>query len=212
MIEVLGFRRVVLLGILAVVNAILAVAMYQYVVPKKDLAERQLRSLRSDTMHHQNEITRMQTEYQQIEEQKDVFDALKKADFFSEQNRYNARNVLDAAQVQSNVLSARYTISAADRIDTPVATNAGQQILRTEIDVAVEALDDADIYNFIYWMETSFPTQISVESVKMTRTADLDEPVLRQIRSGKPVVLVKGDIRFIWSTMVPTASGTGVQP
>jgi hypothetical protein len=72
--------------------------------------------------------------------------------------------------------------------------------------VTIDALDDIDVYSFIYWMENAFPGHAAVTSLTLERKIDIDEVTLRQIGNGVPTVLVSANVAFDWSTMVPRAN------
>ena len=207
MIEVLGARRVTVIAGLALVNALLGAATYLYVLPQKDKTDQELRTVRAEISQRRDETEKMHTQLQQIEEQKELFAVLQKSDFFGEQDRYNARRTIEAIQTQSSVLSARYTIGAAQQEDTEKATEAGQQLMVSPIEIAIEAMDDIDVYNFVYWIENAFPGHVGVDMIELTRKGDLSEAVLRQIGSGSPVTLIDSKVGFTWRTMVPKAGG-----
>lgn len=205
MIKVLGVKRVLTLMILLLVNMALAGGLYGVLIPQTEKTERDLRVARAAVQTRRTEIQTLQTEYQQIQEQKNLFGDLDKARFFTTQDRVEARRMIEAIQAESNVLSAKYSIGAAEVIEDPVASIADHVIMRSPVSVKVDALDDADIYNFIYWIENAFPGQAAVSSLKVERTLDIDEVSLRQIGNSIPTVLVTADVVFDWNTMVPRA-------
>lgn len=82
-------------------------------------------------------------------------------------------------------------------------------MLDTPVSLTIEAMDDVDFFNFIYWIENGFPGHISVSSLSMERTLDVNDVTLRQIGSGVETTLVKGKVSFNWRTLIPeTGAGT----
>jgi hypothetical protein len=148
----------------------------------------------------------MRSELQQIDALKARFAALKQAGFFSDQNRLVARRRITDIQQKTGVLQAKYDIGSGQVVKAPGAEEAGYAILKSKVSVSVEALDDIDVYNFIYWMENTFPGHMMVASVKMTRPTELNEAVLRAIGSGQATTLIKADLVFSWRTMVAADS------
>lgn len=203
MIQVLGVKRVLTLTILLLVNMALAGGLYGVLIPQTDKTERDLRVARAAVQARRSEIQTLQTEYQQIQEQKNLFGDLDKAKFFTTQNRVEARRMIEAIQSESRVLSARYSIGAAEIVEDPAAAVSDHVIMRSPVSVKVDALDDTDIYNFLYWVENAFPGQAAVTSLTVERMIDVDEVSLRQIGNSIPTVLVTADVVFDWNTMVP---------
>lgn len=203
MIQVLGVKRVFTLVALVVVIAVLAGALYGVVIPQKEATERELRTTKAAVSARRAEIDVMQNEYQQIQEQKNLFGDLEKAQFFSTQDRVEARRVIEEIQAMSRVLSAKYAIGAADVRENTNIQTADHVILHSPVSMTVDALDDVDIFNFIYWMENAFPGHVAVTNMTLERKIDIDEVTLRQIGNGVPAVLVSASIGFDWSTMVP---------
>lgn len=203
MIQILGAKRVITLSILLLVNLALGAGLYYILVPQKTKTQMELRVAKSAVASRRDQIQTMQTEYQQIQEQKDLFGDLEKARFFTIQDRIEARRMIESIQQESKVLSAKYSIGAAEVQENEKASAAGYVILHSPISLNIEALDDIDIYSFVYWMENSFPGQVGVVAATLERKRDIDEVTLRQIGNGVPTVLVNATIDFDWNTMVP---------
>lgn len=215
MIQILGAKRVLTLAVLALANIFLAAAVYYVFMPQNIKAEQGLRAAKAAVAGRRNEIQTMQTEYQQIQEQKNLFGDLEKARFFTTQDRVEARRMIEAIQASSKVLSAKYSIGAAEVRENEQASDAGYVILHSPLSINIDALDDIDIYSFIYWMENAFPGHAAVSELTLERKLDIDEVTLRQIGNGVPTVLVNANVNFDWSTMVPRANlpqQLGVQP
>jgi hypothetical protein len=203
MIQVLGVKRVIVLAVLVAVNAVLAGVLYYIILPQKETTERQLRSTRAAVESRRSEVSRLQTEFEQIQEQKAQFAKLEAAGFFTAQDRLDARKTMEMIQTTSRVLAARYSIEAAQIEEAPMAAEANHVLLKTPVRVTIDALDDVDFYSFMYWIENAFPGQAAIRNFKLERKIDVGEAALRQIGSGTPTVLVSGDLDFMWTTMVP---------
>lgn len=203
MIQILGFKRVVTLAILVAANLVLAGMLYYVVLPQKNRTDNELRAVRAAVDGRRAEVTRLQTEFEQIQEQKSLFGQLEKSGFFGTQDRLGARKTIESIQSTSRVLGARYSIEAATVIEDPIVAEAQHVILNTPVKVAVDALDDVDFYSFMYWIENAFPGQASIKKFSLERKLDVEEATLRQIGNGTPAILVSGNVEFTWSTMVP---------
>ena len=203
MIKILGIRRVITLAILIAVNLALAGALYSLILPQKDKTERELRSTRSAVNARRNEVATLKNEYEQIQEQKNLFGNLQEAGFFTTQDRIEARKTIEQIQLESKVLAARYDIQAIQVQEHPAAAVAEYVILHSPMKVSLDALDDIDIYSFMYWAQNAFPGHVGINSLMIERKMDVDEVTLKQIGTGTPVVLVSATVDFSWDTMIP---------
>lgn len=70
MIQILGFKRVLTLAVLAAVCAVLAGALYYVVIPQKTKAENELRVTRAAVGTRRNEVATLKTEYEQFRSRK----------------------------------------------------------------------------------------------------------------------------------------------
>lgn len=206
MIQILGVKRILVLIILLAANISLAAVVYLYLVPESDNMTRQLQETRAKIASERAETDRLRTEFQAIQEQKNRFETLQAAGFMSDQNRLVARRRIMDIQKYTKVLRAGYDISSANVVRDKAVEGIGYVILSTPVSVEIEALDDLDVYNFIYWMENAFPGHTSVQQISMARVLDVNEAVIRQIGSGVPTTLVKGTVDFLWQTIVPESS------
>jgi hypothetical protein len=206
--QILGIKRIIILLVLIGVNALLAAVTYLYVIPHNDELTRQLQTLTANVSTKRSDTAKLQGEYNVIQKQKANFEDLRTAGFFSNQNRAVARQRITDIQKFTNILSAKYDITAATVEKNPLAADSGDVVLNSPVNIKVDALDDVDFYNFVYWVENAFPGLVSVKSLKVTRTTDVNETTLRAVGSGIPVTLINGEVAFEWRTMVPSADVT----
>jgi hypothetical protein len=217
MIKVLGIKRVLTLTILFGVNVALAAMLYLIVLPSKDSTERELATTRSTVQGKRAEVTRMQTEYQQIQEEKNLFGDLENSGFFGTQDRLGARKTMESIQATSHILSAKYNINAVVAKENSAAAMSDHIILQSPVTVQLDALDDVDVYKFLYWIENGFPGQALITDITLERKQDIDESVLKQIGNGTPSVLMTASVNFAWNTFVsrdksPVPSGQASAP
>lgn len=203
MIGVLGFKRVVFLLGLIGFNVLLALAIYMYMTPELDNVERQRRTVRGEVSTLRGDISRMQVEYDQFIEQQIRFEGYKKDGFFVQQNRRQVEDILKTIQEKSGVATAKVSVSPAETEDNAEAAKAEHKLLKSEIKVEVEALEDTDIFHYIFLIEKYFPGHITINSVEYERAGEINGTILRAIASGRNVPLVKADMKFEWRTMIP---------
>lgn len=203
LLNILGFRRVLILGILLSLNVLLASSHYLYFVPQKDVLDRELRTLRGKATTMQADIARLQLEFEQLTEQRAEFEKLKQNGFFSNQDRSQAQQVLQQIQRESRVVTARAEVKAGVLNDNEEAAKAEHKILISPISITARAIDDIDLFRYIKLLETEFPGHVSFQSVEINREADLTNPVLRSISSGESPGLVTAKFEIMWQTMIP---------
>ncbi|MDB5490516.1 MAG: hypothetical protein JWO78_365 [Micavibrio sp.] len=203
MIKVLGIKRVLTLAILFGINVALAAMLYLVITPAQESTDKELRSTRAAVQGKRAEVSRMQTEYQQIQQEKNLFGDLENSGFFGSQDRVEARNIMESIQSTSHVLSAKYNINAVEAKENSAAALSDHIILQSPVTVQIDALDDVDVYSFLYWIENGFPGQALITDITLERKQDIDENVLKQIGNGSPAVLMSANVNFAWNTFVP---------
>jgi hypothetical protein len=205
MIKVLGFKRVLTLACLLAANVVLAGLLYGVLTPQTMKTEQDLRRVRAEVSTRRNEVATLKTEYEQIQEQKSMFEDLERSGFFQTQDRLAARKLIEDVQAESDILSARYDIQAITVREDPMAAESDYVILHSPLKFSLDALDDIDVYRFIYWMENAFPGHAGVQSLTLERKLDVDEVTLKQIGNGVPAILMSATVDFSWNTMVKRA-------
>ncbi len=203
MMSVIGPKRMLILGCLIAFNALLAAAIYLMIIPHNQTLQAQLDQTRGQVSTARSETERLRTEFSDIQKQKAEFERLGEAGFFTAQDRVKARDRFEAIQKYSRVISASYDIKPAQIERNPDLTTASQVMLTTPVSVDVDALDDMDLYNFMYMIENAFPGYAGIANLEITRTREIDDVTLREIGSGVPAVMIKGKFDFDWKTIVP---------
>lgn len=203
MINILGTKRVILLLLLIALNVAFAASLYLYMIPTKQDKERQLRGVRGQASTVQSDIDRMQVEFSQLADQQSEFDLLKEQGFFSVQGRRQAEMVFEKIQNEAGVISAVVNIQSGALVDDEEAQKAEHKVLVSPIKVKIEALDDVDVYRYVYLVEKFFPGHITVEAIELERKSPVTGAVLRSIASGANPELVSADIELSWRTMIP---------
>lgn len=203
MIDILGYNRIVLLVGLLAGNILLACAAYLYLEPQNVEQARALSQVNSEVTTLRTDIARMQVEFDQLQIQKEDFQKLETDGFFKNQSRRNAQDVFNSIQKQSGVSLAIAKIDAGKTEENEEAKKAKYKLLMSPVDLKIEAVDDADIYHYLFLIEHYFPGHVSVESLNVKREADVTGTVLRGIASGASPALVKANVKMQWRTMIP---------
>ncbi len=203
MISVIGGRRLLVLLTMVILNALLAAGFYLYLEPQKDQLSKEVRRVQGQISSRETDISSLQLEREKLLEQQGTFEKLKQLGFFSAQDRILARERIEEIRELSRVLAIKYTIKPASLETNDEIKKAGHIVLSSPFNVEIDALDDIDIYRFIYLLKTSFPGHVSFDKMEVIKSQDVTESVLRQIGSGTPVVLVRAKIDFTWRTILP---------
>lgn len=203
MIGVIGARRIVILTALVALNAVLAGVSYGYLMPQVEKQERELRRVKGDVSKKRSDTERLRTEHSQIMEQRNKFENLRATGFMGHQDRFLARDRMEAIQNYSRVLTAKYNIMPVVIEENAQAGMSEQVLLSSKMNVTLDALADVDFYSFIYWLENGFPGQVTINDITLRRQNEVNDVTLRQIGTGTPVVMVRGSLGAEWRTMVP---------
>ncbi len=201
MIEKIGVKRVLILVVLIAVLAILFVSTEYVFKPQAEGTQTQLNTVMNEKSQLQREIEKMQADFLLFEKQKGYFEAISKMGFFNDQDRVLARERFDTMQKLSKIISARYEIKAANLLVDESPPETGFVVMESPITVNLSAVDDIDIYRFIYYLNYSFPGHITINSINMTREAEITPEILKQIGTGNPPEIISAKLELDWRTM-----------
>lgn len=203
MIHVIGVKKSLMVLGLVAVNILLCAVVYLYLQPQQAIEKQKLAQISTEVSTLRSDIARMQLEFEQIEAQKEEFQNLEKDGFFKDQSRRQAQDVFKAIQQKSGVNVAIANISAGKIEENEDAKKTNYNVLKSEVDLKIEAVNDVDIYHYLFLIEHYFPGHAAIESFNVKREADITGTVLRGIASGANPALVKADIKMLWRTMIP---------
>lgn len=203
MIKVLGMKRIIVLIVLVAVNVALAAGLYLSLEPLTVKKQRELKGIRSKISSVSADISKLQVEFSQLEAQKAEFEDLKEHGFFSDQGRRQAEKIFGQIQKQSRVVSATAVVQPGTIEENEEAQKSEHKILASPINITIEAIDDVDIFRYLYLVEHFFPGHISFDRIKLERKAEVTGPILRAVASGDEPRLVKAEVSLSWRTMIP---------
>lgn len=202
--RIIGFQRLLAILVLSGVCASLYVYNNLYLVPKSKQAQQQLNQNRAQIDEATVNLDQIRRGLEKFSSQKEMFEKVEQYDFFAPQDRLLARRKLNAMQKESRLLAAKYVVQAATTEVNEKAAEAGYKILNTEIVFTLEALEDSDIFEYIYMLDYGFPGHISIQNFKMERTKEITQPLLRQMGTdGKRKPVATATMSVNWRTMVP---------
>lgn len=203
MIQILGIKRVLILVFLIAINAAVGSGLYLYLYPQTEKKERDLRRVRGQISSVQGDIDKLAVEFAQLELQREQFAVLEESGFFDSQDRRSATEIFNRIQEQSRVVSAVASVRAGKIEENPEAEKAEHKVLVSPIEVKIEAMDDTDVFRYIYLVQRFFPGHISINDIRISRQAEVTGTVLRSIASGSKPPLVEATIQMSWRTLIP---------
>lgn len=209
MIAKIGLKRALLLFILAGGLVALFAANEMLLKPKIDESQRQLNTSMGELGRLQGEVTKMRADFETFETQKAFYDTISRMGFFNEQDRVLARERFDTMQKLSKIISARYEIKAANILTGETAPETGFVVMESPITVELSAVDDLDVYRFIYYLNYGFPGHITINNLDIERKAEITPNVLKDIGTGNPPQIVSAKMELDWRTM---ARKEAIQP
>lgn len=204
MMQTIGAQKAFLIFLLVLFCAGLYVFNNFVLVPDIAKTERTVRQQRAELNKITQNTNKLARGIELFNEQRDLFAKIDQSGFFDDQNRVEAREMLDAMQQESRLIVARYNIRPVERETSPKLQDAGYQILRSDIEFDLGAIDDSDIYRYIYMLNQGFPGMITIKDFKMTKEQKVTQPLLRNIGVRAPFTpLVDAELKVEWRTMVP---------
>ncbi len=201
MIASIGYKRFLLIVILAAGTGIFAFASYFVFAPKVESTTSELSTLQAQSSTLQGEIDQMRDSFAQFDKKKVVFEDISRMGFFNDQNRVLARERFDTLQKLSKIISARYEIRAANVLSQDIPIETGFVVMESPISITLTALDDIDIYRFIYYLNYGFPGHVTINSLNIERNGEVTPEVLKDIGTGNPPSLITATMELEWRTM-----------
>ena len=159
MIETIGKFRVLVLGVLIIVNALAALAYYMYLEPENKKISSQLSTAKNNVTTTTNDLAAIRADFDDLESKQEEFQGLRDTGFFGDQSRRVAEEAFEEIRVKSGVINAIVTLSPARQAANEIAKKAEHAVLESPMTIKIEALDDADVYRYIYLVQEYFPGQ-----------------------------------------------------
>lgn len=206
MIHILGFKKVFLILLLTVGGGALFVLNTYYLTPQSNKLEKELSINEAAASKLDNKIVSLSTNHARFQDQKVSFDLIEQTGFFNKQDRLEVRRLITELKERSKLTSVRFQMSAANVQANERAQEIDHKLLRTEVSYDLAAIEDTDIYNFLFMINHGFPGIVDINSLVIDRSEKLTQQTLREIGSGKLVPLVNAKLKTVWWTLVPADS------
>lgn len=201
MINRLGFKRFIIIALLATFLGVFFVADNFFLTPQELESQNELSGINSQISTLEGELEKMRADFQIFQKQKMFYDSIRKMGFFNDQDRVIARERFDTMQRLSKIISARYEIKAARIITDEAAGTTGFVIMESPISVSLSAVDDLDVYRFIYYLNYGFPGHVVINSLRLERKLDITSEVIKQVGMGTPPEIISASLELDWRTM-----------
>ena len=220
MIASIGYKKSLLLFVLAGAFAFLAFSTYFVFQPKAVSSKTELQKLEAQALTLQSEVDQMQQDFALFDSKKALFENISRMGFFNDQNRVLARERFDTLQKLSKIMSARYEIKPAKVFSQDLPLETRFVVMESPITITLTALDDIDIYRFIYYLNYGFPGHIMIDRLEIKREGEVSPDVLKAIGLGNPPALITATMEMQWRTMArkesiapeTLSSNTAAQP
>jgi hypothetical protein len=201
MIASIGYKKSLLLLVLAGVMGVLAFFTYIVFQPKAETSKAELATLQAQASTLQSEVDQMRQDFTQFDSKKAVFENISRMGFFNDQNRVLARERFDTLQKLSKIMSARYEIKPAKIFSQDIPLETGFVVMESPITMKLTALDDVDVYRFIYYLNYGFPGHVTINNLEIKREGEITPEVLKEIGTGNPPELITATMEMKWRTM-----------
>lgn len=201
MIGKIGYKRAfVLLALVVVLGILFAVSEFLF-APKVEESQQTLNTRNGEISTLQAEVDKMRADFTTFEKQKDFYQTISRMGFFNDQDRVLARERFETMQKLSKIISARYEIKAANILSEEIDPETGFLVMESPITVELSAVDDLDVYRFIYYLNYGFPGHITINSLAMERKEKVTPDLLKEIGRGNPPEVITAKMELDWRTM-----------
>lgn len=203
MIAVLGRGRLLILGVLSTICLLLSGFYLLVLFPQVSASDRMLRSIRGDVSGMEDNARRLRTAFEEFQGNKPDYDRIEQVGFFNPQDRLLIRERFEAMKKETGVINARYEMEPAQVVSNPLVEDADYRMLQSRMVMTVDAVDDRQVYAFLYTLGNEFPGRISMVDVQMTRLdKGLTSAIYQEIVAGNPPVLISAVIKADWFSLV----------
>ena len=197
----IGLKQTVLLVVLAAMTGAFYYYSYIHLAPAQRIVKTKVSVKQGEISTMRQEMTELKNGFNKFLDYKQKYDNIVSLGFFDDQNRLEAQKLIQLIQEKSRVISAKYAIRPLKQEDNERAEAADHNVVATEIDFNIDAVEDSDIYDFFFMLTQGFPGHIEVRNFSITKVADVTQPLLRKIGSGDPEAVVQGTISITWRTL-----------
>ena len=204
--KLIGIKRLILLAILAGINAAIAAAYFLWIGPMLTDAQNSLTAVTSEISQLQGKIQNTKAELADYKENLPKYEVLKTRGFMSGQDRFQISRDLDFVRQKAELGGFSFNISDLRTLPSDEATAAQLKILNSRITLdQVGSMMDKNFYDFAERMGTTFPAHVRLHRLEIRRSLPLNNSTMRRIAQLENVPLLTASTVFDWMTVVPLA-------
>lgn len=205
MVQLIGLKRLILLGVAIALNIVFASVFFLWVEPMRVDHSKKLRSIDSSIRKLRNDISGIKKEMQELQNNIKYFEGLERYGFFKTHDRFTLQKEVEKLQDNTSVVGYTYTIDELQRIPEKTVEKAKHELLNSRISLeGIKAYSDRDVYQLVHQISTQFPGQTRIHSLEIDKKP-IDNRLLSAIRGGKKDAPISASIVFDWQTMVRPA-------
>jgi len=204
MVKLIGQRRLIALSVLLAVNAVLIVVLFFWAQPLRTNMENRIVATNNNISALRISIVTIKDELREYKINAPFHEILVKMGLFQKQDRFLIRSELEDIKDAINAPSFAYSVKPVVIIDNADAEKAGYHLTQSQISInQIKAQSDIKIFALLDAVNTMFPGQTRIESFSITRSKDVANALLEQLRLGERPPLVQATIVFDWQTLAP---------
>lgn len=170
---------------------------------------REHNAIKNETLKLQNEANDLREGSEELKKMADIYTIAKDRGFINDQNRVTVRDSFNILAGVTNLLKADYKVERAQQLENEGLSKAGYVILKSNVEVEIEALDDVKIYNFVYLLTNKFPGITNLKRVQVKREQDITLDTLKVLEKDPTKEMVRGYVNFDWVSVAPVEGVSG---
>lgn len=194
MIKLLGPKRALMLGIMLLVNLLLAAACFGWFLPREMEAQSQLSAINGEVNGLQGKIDNIKSDMDAFKRDLPIYQDLQSKGFISSQDRFRISSKIEALKPSADLIGFSYTIGDVQTVRSTDAATAGKRLIDSQIKIdKISALLDVNFFKMLQQIEDSFPPHARIGGFELKREGRLDQAKLDRIAQS-PYSLINGSV------------------
>lgn len=206
LIQTIGIQRFLKLVIFFTINALLASALYFYVMPEGQSSEKEFKAVKNEVIRLRNDISNIEIRLADLKENEKLYRRLLRRGFISDQDRIDIRNVIDDMRQRSGVRTLNYNIQPIEYVEHDHSYAMEYDLIKSDVVVNVTALLDLEILALQAMLNDEFPGQTVLKELKYERALPITEDNLVELNLDPEIHFMRGRLQFSWYSLSPKPS------
>ncbi|HCQ70643.1 MAG: hypothetical protein CL570_02830 [Alphaproteobacteria bacterium] len=202
-LDLIGIKRTIILGILLGANVGLYVFSQVLFAPQMEKATKELSKVKRQSSRYQKDLNAIKNDFDALGGQQEIFNKLTEKKFFGDVSMPVQLEALDLISQQTGV-DALVKVSAPREMKLSGMDRVDWVMVKREIVIDIKAFDDVDIYRYLDRLQKELPGYLKLKDVSIRRTADYSADMLREIIRGKFPDIVTASLNYDWYLMKAT--------